>query len=69
MQVINKPKDIGKLYIKSYYKTLGENPEQFNSTVKKTDYGGRNVIYRQAYSQCPFLYSIYFIVILNTKQK
>ena len=35
MKSINKPKDTGKLYIKSYYKTLGENPEQYKSTVKE----------------------------------
>ena len=54
MHAINKPKGTGKLYIKSYYKTLGGNPEQFKSTVKKKEGRGRNLIYRQAYIQCPF---------------
>ena len=46
MHAINKPKDTGKIYIKSYYKTLGENPKQFKSTVKEKGGRGRNLIYR-----------------------
>ena len=46
MHVINKPKDTGKLYNKSYYKTMCENPEQVKSTARETECRGRNLVYR-----------------------
>ena len=68
MHAINKPKDTGKLYNKSYYKTLGENPEQVKSTARETKCQGRNLVYRQAFSQfLYFIYSISFTVILTTE--
>ena len=62
MHVINKPKDTRKLYNKSYYKTLGENPEQVKSIAREPKCRGRNLVYMQAYSQCPFFIYIVFLL-------
>ena len=48
-----------KAYIKSYYKTLGENPEQFKSTVKETEYRARNLIFKQDYSHFLYIYIVF----------
>ena len=70
MHAMKKVKDTGKPYIMSYYKTLGENPEQYKSTVKEARCRGRNLIYRKAYSHCLFIYTVFLLQkILNTKER
>ena len=50
---------------KLWVKTL----KQFKSTVKEKGGRGRNLICRQAYSQCPFYTVFSFTVILNIEEK
>ena len=63
MYAMNKLKDIGTLYNKLHYKTLGKNPELFKSIIKENKKRGHNLIRRKDYS--PMLLIHYF----NTKGK
>ena len=69
MHAINKPQDTGRLYIKSYYKTMGENPGKIKSTVREKGCRGCNLIYRQAYSHFLFLYIYSISFTENLKYK
>ena len=68
MYAMKKLKDRGTLYNKLYYKTLGEKPELFKSTVKETGCRGHNLIHRKVYSPVPFI-QFFFYSILNTEEK